>query len=199
MKTIIFAILSVSLISLGVFSAPVSNSSSSKDPMMDTPTIKNISDALLYAIYLSQHATTLVDYLPVNNTNPSVCFIEPRNVTDNSSAMVHLRKERSWLDSFYNYSYDVSQNQCSDLRGLSQTGEVICIEIMTTMQNIDTLKLKMDQIITDPLAEASADTTGPCWDLTKHQQYWNYNAMHALALFIKTDLTNLQTKLTETK
>ena len=190
-------ILSAFVVSSGVYSAPLS----SDDGLIDTATIKNISDAYLYAIYVSQHASTIIDYLPVNDTDPSTCFITRRD--SNAAPMDRLRKDRAWMDPFYNYSSNVYEAQCSNLRGLTQTQQVICIEIVNMIENMDTLEKKLDQIITeeDSSGESEGDATsptGPCWSLTLHQQYWNFNALHTLAVFIKIDLDDLQTKLTHT-
>ena len=193
MKTI-FSLFFLLISSLGAFSAPAL----STEELIDTATIKNISDAYLYATYLSQHASTIVDYLPVNDTNPSVCFIKGRNPNTSVPPMDRLRQDRGWMNPLYNYSSDIYEAQCGNLRGLSQSQQIICIEIVNMIETMDTLKKKLDKIITGEgeVVEVTASPTGhDCWDLSLGQQYWNFNALHALALFIKMDLEALQTIL----
>ena len=101
------------------------------------------------------------------------------------------------MDSFYNYSSDVFKAQCNNLRELDQTKQVICIEIVNMLNTMDTLKKQLDQIIGERAVEVEAVITPQydCWDLSLHQQYWNFNALHALSIYIKLDLDDLQTKL----
>ena len=196
MKTIVFSVFSLLLISLGVFSAPLSTDDS--DPIIDTATIKNISDAILYATYLSQHASTIVDYLPLDTTNPSVCFIERRDPNTNVSAIDRLRQDRDWITPFNNYSSDIFEAKCGNLRGLNQSQQIICIEIANMIETMNTLTDRLDQIIPDKQGsgEYTSSTTESCWSTSLHQQYWNFNALHALAaLYIKIDLKDLQTEL----
>ena len=178
----------------GIFSAPLSPSES----LIDTATIKNISDAILQATYVSQISSDIVDNLPVNNTNPSVCFIEPRNPNTTVPPMDRLRQDRSWTDSFYNYSSDVYRAQCGNLRELDQKQVIICIDLVNMLEKIETLNKELDRIITqEEEEEETGDDRDSCWDLTPHQQYWNFNALHGLAaVYIKTDLEDLQIKLT---
>ena len=196
MKTTLLCVLSIlaALCMQGIFSAPLSPSES----LIDTATIKNISDAILQATYVSQISSDIVDNLPVNNTNPSVCFIEPRNPNTTVPPMDRLRQDRSWTDSFYNYSSDVYRAQCGNLRELDQKQVIICIDLVNMLEKIETLNKELDRIITqEEEEEETGDDRDSCWDLTPHQQYWNFNALHGLAaVYIKTDLEDLQIKLT---
>ena len=181
----------------GIFSAPLSPSES----LIDTATIKNISDAILQATYVSQISSNIVDNLPVNNTDPSVCFIEPRDPNTDVPPMDRLRQDRSWIDSFYNYTSDVYRAQCGNLRELDQKQVIICIDLVNMLEKMETLAKELDHIIIPPeeegAGEGEPETGKSCWDLTSHQQYWNFNALHGLAaVYIKTNLEDLQAKLT---
>ena len=198
MKMLIVLLLALT----GVYSLPLNKTTETTaiktTDSINTAAIKNISDAIIYATYVGQEAADIVDHLPKDRNHPSICFIKPRNVSDPRPPLDRLREDRSWLDSFYNYTSKVNHETCQDLRSLNKTKRRICVDIIDMLDNIDELTALLDEIITSDEEGAGDEVDTPikenkCWDTTPVQQYWNFNELHTLAvLYIITDLEDLQ-------
>ena len=198
MKILIVLLLALT----GVYSLPQNKTTETTaiitTDSINTPAIKNISDAILYATYVGQEAADIVEHLPPDRSHPSICFIKPRNESDPRPPLDRLKEDRSWLDSFYNYTTKVNHETCQDLRSLNKTERHICVDILDMLDNMDELTALLDEIIRSD-EEGAGDGVDPaikenrCWDTTLVQQYWNFNELHTLAvLYIKIDLEDLQ-------